>query len=427
MKKAFLLLTICSILLSGCSKKEILPGKREDLFVANVNGDSINKSVVSVKITPLSAQSRSSHICVAGNLQHNNINRKMAVNEKLTKLWKVSIGSGPITADPIIFDNKIFAVDARGTLSCVEAQTGKILWDLSIAKQPESGIFSGGLTANNGIIYIATNIGTVVAVDSKTKKILWKISIKIPLKGAPVCWDSKVIVTSVENQTYALDAKTGKTIWTKTMEHEQTIMEESASPAVSGTSLICPYTSGDIVAMNSKGVENWADMMLSGNSSESGSIIFQIVSIVCDKNFVLVTTATSNMSLLDSTTGIRIWEREFGSLVTPIIHGDWVFGLLNDNRLVCLSLKDGTTKWQMNLASILQEKREKEARWVGMQLINGNVVVFSTFGHVASFDISTGKLKNVETLKNVGFARNPIIVNGTMLAITNRAEIHAFK
>lgn len=425
-----ILLTICliAILATACEKKEILKGKREAISgITEVNEFEKSSLNSHLKINPTSPTTLSSHIDIAGNKQHNSVNYKFSQSPKV--LWKTSIGNGSINSDIIAFGGNIYAVNSKGFLVCISQNDGKRLWEKQIAKQPDDSEFSGGLASHGSVIYVSTNVGDVVAIDSKSQKELWKKPLKYPLRGAPLYADGKVVVNSIENQTFALNASDGNVIWMKSTNSEDTIMSKSATPALFENDVICAYSSGDLKSIELKtGSENWNDVLFSSNVSESGVVISHIVAspVVFNGN-VLAATSESKMVLLDGTSGIRIWEKDLGTINTPVVNNGWIFVLSSDGSVVCLSDKDGSTKWISEIRNLHDGKSFGNLKWIGPLLINGDIVIFSDNGDMLKLDISTGKLKTHDKIKNANIGRTPIIIDGKMFAINSSGSVYAVK
>lgn len=415
-----------ALLLTACDNKEILPGKRE-LIAGITEVDKHTKSVVNsnVKIYPTAATVISSHIDVAGNKQHNSVNYQMSESPKL--LWKRSLAGGQVHSDPIAFDNRIFVVNSLGDLICISQDTGAQLWKINIAKQPDDALFSGGLTANGHVIYASTNIGNVVAVDTKSQKIIWTKSLRFPLKGSPLFVTGIVVVNSIEGQTFVLNAADGSLVWSKTTTAEPTIMSESATPAVYGSSLICAYSSGDLKSLDiNSGNDIWGEILFSTNTSDSGSAMSHIVASPAIHNgMILAVTSESKMVMFDAADGVKVWEKDIGTVNTPVINNGWVFVLTNDKSIVCLSEKDGAVKWTTDIRELYADKLPKYTEFVGPLLINGNVVVFGSNGDILKLDISTGAQKCIEKIDGMRTSRTPIIVGKKLFAVTDRAELYA--
>ena len=425
-KKTLILAGVVSLLLSACDKKEILQGKREAISGITETNDLVqvqSNKIGFIRLTP--SANISSSVDIEGNKQHLSLNYKMPKDFK--KLWKTSIGGRRIYSNIIAFDKNLYVINSNGVLVCLSQVDGKKLWEKLIAKQPDDAIFSGGLTANGSIIYISTNIGEVKAIDTKTQKELWTTNLKYPLKGIPIYSHGKIIINSIENQTFALDSLTGKVSWIKSASKEDTIMSDSGSAAELGNDIICTYTSGDLKSLNAQnGAINWEDVLFSANFSESGSVFSHIVAspVVFDEN-VLVATSESKMALIDGISGIRIWEKEIGTLNTPAVNNNWIFVLSSDNQIICLSSKTGEISWIKRIQAVYGENYPESSNWVGPLLINNDVVIFNDFGDILKLDPSTGNLKDKITIKNANIIKKPIIINGKMFAITSRSDIYA--
>lgn len=427
MKKILWVICVAIFLTVACDKKEILPGKREAIEgMTGVDHVVTPSRQFNDKIIPSATTILTSYTDISGNKQHNSPNFKVAGNIKL--LWKTSLGGGEINSDPIAFGSNVFVVNSNGELICISQKNGEKLWKTKVAQQPEGGVFSGGLTANSNVIYVATNIGEVVALNVATKSITWKKALKYPLRGAPLYAGGKVIVNTIDGKTFALNAQNGNIDWTKKNQSESTIMAESATPALNGASVICAYGTGDLKSLELRtGMENWGELLLSSDVDESGSVIAHIVaSPVVLKDKVIAATSSSELMMLDATTGIKLWERSVGTIRPPIANAGWIFLLTNDKAVVCLSEKDGTTRWIIELKDIyIEKKHASRLEFSGPLMINGDIVIFSDDGDVIKLDISTGKLKSIEKVSGMSTSRTPTIVNGQIFAVTKRSELYA--
>lgn len=417
---------LITVLLLACDKKEILPGARESIAGVTETNElhqTSSHDIGVVTVTP--ATNVSSYVDLEASKQHVSLNYKTPT--ALQKLWKTSIGGERINSNIIAFNNHLYVVNSNGSLVCLSQNTGEKLWDHMVAKQPDSAIFSGGLTANGSTIYVSSNIGTVKAIDANTRKELWVANLKYPLKGVPLYSHGKIIINSIENQTFALDALTGSIAWVKSAAKEATTMASSGAAAESGNDVICPYTSGDLKSLNSQnGTINWEEVLFSTNFSESGAVFSQIAaSPVVFNNNILVATSESKMVLLDAASGIRLWEKEIGTLNTPVVNNNWIFVLSSDNQVICLSAKTGEILWIKSVSNIYGEKYPDNSTWVGPLLINGDVVIFSNYGDILKLDLSTGNLKGKATIKNISINKKPIVVNGKIFVTTDRAEVYA--
>ena len=121
-----------------------------------------------------------------------------------------------VNVTPLVAENKVFILDARGGMWAFEAKTGVQRWkaDLSCTGRQ----FQLATPAyHDGKLFIATNDGHVYALEAGSGNIIWdKIvaeqydQLNTPVKYA----EGKVYVGSWRNKTYfCLDASNGKILW----------------------------------------------------------------------------------------------------------------------------------------------------------------------------------------------------------------------
>lgn len=112
----------------------------------------------------------------------------IALDEATGKtLWQVrnggsfreSRGNGP-RGTPTVEGSRLYALSADGTLSCLEAADGKVVWSKNILREfngsvPRWGISESPLIDGNRLIVIpGGSAGAVVALDKRNGAVLWK-------------------------------------------------------------------------------------------------------------------------------------------------------------------------------------------------------------------------------------------------------------
>ena len=426
MNKLLPALCTLAVVITACDKKEILPGKRESIDgITELKSLETAENAMGRSVIVTGSETLHEHTDIAGNKQHNSPNHKM--NREPHVIWEYSLGGHGVDVPPIILGEDVYAINSRGDLICLSLKDGKKKWETKVAKQPEEGLFAGGMTAHENIIYIATNTGDIVAVDTRKEIIIWRKALNFQFRSAPLYAFGKLIVTSIDGKTVAIDATDGNVIWKKSNEKEITMIAGSATPVLYGQNVICAYNDGDVKSYDiGNGTENWSDTLFAMNNSDSGAVVNNIVaSPVVNKEHVLVTTSESNIVMFDATTGIRLWEKEIGTVRVPIINSGWVFVLTQSEQVMCLSENEGKLKWSANVRDLLNEKYKDNVEFTGILLINGDVAVFTDLGHILTLDVSTGKLKKQEKIDGMTSITQPIIVDSKLITVTSRAKVYA--
>ncbi|WP_037474114.1 PQQ-dependent dehydrogenase, methanol/ethanol family [Sphingobium sp. ba1] len=109
----------------------------------------------------------------------------------------------------------------------------------------------------DGVMYTSGNLGRVYALDAATGKPLWTFEPEVDMQvNRAACCDQanrgvavsggKVFVGSLDGKLYALDAKTGKTLWSV-----DTIVDHDRGYTITGA----PDVAGDVVVIGNAGAE----------------------------------------------------------------------------------------------------------------------------------------------------------------------------
>ena len=404
--KYYLLFTI-PLLLTGCNKDKSITGTREAIEGITYNGMEVipvNNVVIKSKSSPI-------------------------LNNRLQVTWKKSIGKKPIISNIVIDNNNIYTMDSNGSLYCINKNTGKVVYKQFITNPPYFGSLYGGISINNGIIYIGTNTNEVIAFNTKTKKILWNKKFNDSIKGIPICFKDKIIVSTTNNNTYALNKNNGEIIWHYSLEDEQLKMLSSNSPILYNSSIILSYSSGDIVSLNiNNGEVNWSKLLVPNYAYNSGSGLLQSVTnpiIIGDK--VLISNVNSMMVLLDAKFGTKVWEKKIGTATDPVVvNNKWIF-VIADNNVLCINANNGNIQWRLDLRHMFKkDKLYKDCFWYGPLLINNQLWIFCNNANILKLDLSTGKVIEKQYIHHVMHANTPVIDSNKMFTQV-RGNIYALQ
>ena len=131
---------------------------------------------------------------------------------------------------PLVIDGVLYVSTAWSMVKAYDAKTGKPLWSYDPQVPRELGVngccdvVSRGIAAWNGKIYVATFDGRLIAVDAKTGKDVWSVvtvdrTKPYTITGAPRVFKGKVVIGNsgaeygVRGYISAYDAETGKMVW----------------------------------------------------------------------------------------------------------------------------------------------------------------------------------------------------------------------
>jgi quinohemoprotein ethanol dehydrogenase len=135
-----------------------------------------------------------------------------------------------VEATPIVVDGVIYATGAWSVVAALDAKTGKLLWEHD-PKVPREQLARGccdavnrGVAVYEGRVFVGTYDGRLEALDARTGKLLWSTVTVDPsrpytITGAPRAVKGKVLIGNggaefgVRGYVSAYDAASGKLAW----------------------------------------------------------------------------------------------------------------------------------------------------------------------------------------------------------------------
>jgi len=265
--------------------------------------------------------------------------RALCLDEKSGKiLWTrewdadyqgISYDTGP-RATPTVDGDRVYIVGGSGTLLCLNARTGDVIWRKDYVKDyrmqmPTWGIASAPLVDGDRLIAIVGGQpdAKVIAFDKMTGKEIWRAlpseseqgysqPVIVAARGTRqlIIWDPTAVV--------ALDPATGKTYWQHPFRINLSLT--LATPVFDGARLLV-------------------------SSFYNGSMLLDLAK----ENASVIWKGKSNSEI--NTDGLH------AVVNTPVIDGDYIYGICSYGQFRCLNLKTGERIWET------MEVTKEKARW----------------------------------------------------------------
>ncbi|MGH7002754.1 MAG: PQQ-binding-like beta-propeller repeat protein, partial [Alphaproteobacteria bacterium] len=337
----------------------------------------------------------------------------LSLAERPQRAWQGSIGAGTggspflrtfglstprrLVAQPVVAEGKLFALNSDGEVAALSADTGAALWRVNVLPPEEDqGDLGGGVGYWRGTLYVATGAAEVLALSPSDGKILWRVDIGAPSRGAPTISGGRIYVVTTENELIALDpAKEGERLWNFAGVAESTGILGAANPAVEGSIVVAPQSSGEVVALRAEnGRQLWSERLAAARQINPITNIADITARpVVDRGTVIAVSNAGRLAALDIRTGRRIWDVDIGGIQTPWLAGDWVYALSNEGQLVCIDRATGRIKWSAQLNNFATERQKRDPIvWTGPVLASDRLVVAGSHGEALSLSPYTGEV-----------------------------------
>ena len=348
-----------------------------------------------------------------------------------------------LISTPVMGGGLIYALDAEAHIWVFRANDGHPVWNRRLAPKngtdmptlwgllgkpntvdPPQGM-GGGVAYDAGKIFVTSGFGVLRCIDARTGRDIWQKNLKMPIVNAPVVNGGRIFVSTHDNHLYAMAETDGRTLWEHQGIAEAAGILASTNVAVSGETVIVPYTSGELYALSvSDGRAAWNEMLTRSGTQTALSEIDDIAGRpVIDRDMVFAISHSGVMVAININSGERVWSRDIGGVQTPWAAGDFVYVLTLENKLLCLQRKDGKVKWIHQLPRFEDEQnRDDPIQWTGPVLVSDRLIVVSSDGKAYSISPYTGQLMGKTDIPDGAFIP-PVVANDTLYLLTNGAQL----
>ncbi|MDR2681713.1 MAG: PQQ-binding-like beta-propeller repeat protein [Holosporaceae bacterium] len=416
------------LLLNGCSQKEKLSGKREDIITSTAAATIENDKspVILDKEELLNKDMPQPFLCAT----HCPAPLKLALSGH--EIWSASLDfkngkTLKIISAPVIAEEKIFCIDAAGIVYALGQQNGQRIWRTSVLIKGKDGQIGGAIAYENGKLIVTSSFSECFSLDAKNGKILWRIKLPAVCKGEGITvHNGKAFVMCANSSLQAIDINTGKILWS----HSGTIVDSlylgSAGVAIDDGLVFLTYPSGEIFALlEETGSVIWDSMFSKFSLTNSAhSFVHPRTCPVIKDDLVYFVASNEQTLAFNKKTGERVWISNFGGLQTPTVNGNSIFIFNSKSELVCLNKNNGKLRW----ISKLERDVNDTVDWYGQIMIGKHILMLSPTGKVSFVSPYTGKIEKSITLsRGDNISVNPVVANSIMYVLTDSGELVAYK
>jgi outer membrane protein assembly factor BamB len=235
-----------------------------------------------------------------------------------------------------------------------------------------------------------------------------------------------VFVVSATNVLHAVNQADGTEAWQYPGIPETAGVISAASPAFSGSTVVVPYSSGEVTAFNSEdGSLKWADAVIRSTRTMAVSGLTDVAASPVIYDGTVYATGVSGRTIAVSLSdGERLWEQSIGSASTPAVSGDALFVVDLQDNMVALNRATGEVFWRTALPVV--RKRKFYSVWAGPTLAGSVLWAVSNDKKLIGVDPATGNIIVDKSLPSPAYVK-PIAANGQLLILSADGTLGAFR
>jgi outer membrane protein assembly factor BamB len=347
--------------------------------------------------------------------------------------WSADVGEASgdrqqIMSQPVVAAGRVYAMDAAATVSAYSTDDGERVWRRELIEDTD-GVFGGGVAFAGGRLFVTTGAGRLFALNAETGETVWTYDASAPMRAGPTVRDGRVYAVTIVNETVALAARDGGELWTHQGIEEQAGLLGSASPAVTGASVLVAYSSGELYALlPQNGRSLWSDSLAGIARTDSVANLTDVrAKPVADGNRIYAISNANRMAAIDTRRGARVWDKRLSGIEMPWIAGDWVFVVTAQSELLALERETGRIRWVSQLAR-WEDPEDKDGPivWQGPVLAGDRLVLLGSNGQAVSVSPYDGEVLGAIDLPGTP-AVPPVVAQETLYILTDGATLAAYR
>lgn len=295
---------------------------------------------------------------------------------KFKFVWSSIVGSGQdvryARLQPVLQDDVIYLVDAKGKVFAVDAKGGDVIWENHLKVN-----VGGGLAANDSLLFLGTLEGEIIAVNKSDGEVAWRTQVSSEIVSNPSANNEVVVTLAIDGRVFALDIASGEKVWTYDHPVPVLTLRSNASPLIVGDELYIGFDNGQLLKFNaSNGQLRWAARV--GQPKGKTDI-----------------------------------ERLIDVDAAPLVIGPYVYSVGYKGRLIAVNRGTGRIAWGQEISSYLD--------LVG---IDSSIVAIDDDSHIKSFDSLTGSLNWESDKMHRRDLSSPVVWQNLILSVDANGVLH---
>ena len=336
---------------------------------------------------------------------------------ELVEVWSTSVGSSvPANFRPVVASDHVFAASARGTLSKLNIQNGRVVWEVSVPEKLSIGPGSDGKTT----VVISTE-GNVYAYDEAGKNI-WKTPIGSEVLSDPIVAAGVVVIRTLDNRFIGLDAANGKRRWIYQRQQAPLSLRVGYGMLQIGNdAIVTGFASGRFGAM---ALSNGGLIWESAVSFPKGFSEIERLNDVTsrpslEEGRLCVVSYQGKIGCAELRTGNLVWSKDFSSYTGTTQSLEFVFAADEKSHVTAYRASDGVQVWQ---------NTQLTWRDVGEPLAVGRVVMMGDKqGYVHLLNQNSGEMISRIRHDSTPVSAAPIAASGVIIIASQGGKIAAYR
>lgn len=344
----------------------------------------------------------------------NSQNLVLRKNSKIWSQFKFGYDDRLIFA-PVIIGSKVFLLKNSGVLAAYDIKSEEKIWQKRIfPRRLLEKYRTPKIYAADGKIFAIAGVNKIVATDQEDGHLIWSKDISAIPVSAPISDGNLLYVITDNNKLYAFGIDSGKVMWIHAGIARPTAILGSSDPVIYKDVVIATYSSGEIYAINRKSGETiWSKDLNLTKAINSDFYLTDIDATPVVKDDTIYSIGNGGLMMaLRISDGSYLWKKEISGISDFWLAGDWIFVINNGDKLLAIQRSSGLVKWATQLPDLADKKKmHSKIIYNGVVLAGNKLVISSSRGDVIIASPLSGNVEKTYSIGKKTF-HAPVVVNG---------------
>lgn len=340
---------------------------------------------------------------------------ELAQAKPVRLLWRADVGAADaFVFSPALVGDAVYAAARDGTVSRLDAATGKSRWRVSVDTR-----LSAGVGADATSVAVATEEGEVILLEADSGKPRWRARVSSEVLAAPAIGAGLVIVRSIDNRIFAFGAEDGKRRWVYQRAASSLIVRTPAGAVIAGDSVYAGFRGGKLaaIALSNGGLRWEATVALPRGATELERVTDVVGDPVVQGREVCAAAYQGRVACYEIGSGRQVWARELSSLNGLSMDARYAFAADERGAVHALDRTSGNSVWKQDRLAYRQ---------LSLPVPVGNAVAVGDFeGYVHFLARETGAFLARHGTGGGAIRAAPVALPGGVLVQTAGGELHA--
>ena len=289
-------------------------------------------------------------------------------------LWQANVGpAGIFIFTPAVAGGSIFTAARDGSVTRLEAATGKLIWRVN-AGSP----LSGGVGTDGTLVAVGTDKGELIVLDADKGTLRWRARVSSEVLAAPKLAGGLVLARTSDSRIFAFDAADGKRKWVYQRAASSLIIRSPAGMTIHENIVFAGFSGGKMVALQlDTGALRWE---VSVSQPKGATELERVSDLSGDPALagreVCAASYQGRAACYEWASGNQVWAREMSTLNGMSVDARYAYVADEKGAVHSLDRTNGRSVWKQDR---LAYRQLTLALAVGSEVVFGDLQGFVHF------------------------------------------------